>query len=180
MSIDVIEDLVVVYKGATPADLMASPIGVDVAYTIATILAMAEEEVSRLAAGASLGTATGLFLDQHGIDRGLRRQEDETDDQYRARLRNPPKAGTVSSIREAVEIIIDGEGFVVVIELPRGSAYYDREFCLDRGKRMGGGRGVVIVLIPASANAMNSVVDAVRSKVSAGKLFLVQEYTSGE
>lgn len=175
MSLDVIDDLVTLYKGATPPDVTASELGVDVAYTVATILGMAESEVSRLAAGASLGTATGLFLDQHGIDRNLRRQPDETDDQYRSRLRIPPIAGTVSAIREAIEAIV-GEG-VVVIELPRESIYLDRFMTLDRGRRCGGGRGVVIVLIPASADAVASVTDALRSKISAGKIWLVQEYT---
>lgn len=176
MSLDVIDDLVELYKGATPPDVTASEFGVDVAYTVATILAMAESEVARLAQGASLGTATGLFLDQHGNDRGLRRQPDEEDDQYRARLRTPPLAGTVSAILEALEAIL-GEGVVAIVELPKHSVYLDRSMCMDRGRRMGGGRGVVIVLIPASAGALASVTDAVRSKISAGKIWLVQEYT---
>ncbi len=176
MSADIIADLVVVYKGAVPRDLMASDIGVDIANVIAEVLVRANSEVERLSAGAHLSTATGLFLDVHARDRGLRRQDGETDDMLRARLRKPPLAGTVPAIMEALEAIV-GENNVIIVELPRHSMYFDREMCMDRGIRAGGGRGVVIALIPASADAVSAVSDALRSKVSAGKIWLVEEYT---
>jgi hypothetical protein len=174
---DVIEDLVKVYKGAVPKDITASPLGVDIAYTIATMLNFAEQESARLTRGAHLGTATGMFLTQHAKDRGLRAQGGETEDQLRERLRFPPAAGTVSAIIAAVKTIIADAGDVFLIELPKDAIYLNRSFCFNRGHRIGGGRGVVIALIPASANAKSSIVDALRSKVSAGKLWLVEEYT---
>lgn len=179
------------YRGATPQDVTSSELGLDVAYTIAEILARSEEEVYRYVAGASLNTAIGAYLDLHARDRGLRRQDGETDDQLRERLRIPPRAGTVAAILEAIEAIV-GDG-VILIELPRKSMYYDRNELItgslpgvmlrtppcfyDRGGRCGGGRGVVIALIPASADAVASVTDALRTTVSAGKIWLVQEYT---
>lgn len=177
MSIDVINDLVSLYKSSVPGDLTSDQIGEDIAATLATILAEAEEEVSRLAVGAHLGTATGLFLDQHAKDRGLRRQDGETDDQLRERLRVPPRAGTVSAILDALEQII-GTGDVFIIELPKDAFYFDRVAgFFDRGCRLGGGRGVVIALIPQSSNARAAITDALRSTVSAGKIWFVEEYT---
>lgn len=187
---DVIEDLVKVYKGASPPDVWSSPLGLDLAYTCATVMALAQEECERLTNGAILGTATGLFADLHAKNLGLSRQDGETDGQLVPRLQNPPKAGTVGAIIEAVEVIVDTDtyGPVFLIELPRHAMFLsgttpvnpydiDYPFFHDRGHRMGGGRGVVIVLIPESADALASVRDAVRSKVSAGKLWLVEEYS---
>lgn len=173
---DTVEDLVRIYVGSTPRDVFNTALGEDVAYTIAEMFALAYLEVQRLAAGSVLTTATGAFLDLHARDRGLRRQEDETDDQLRVRLQKPPLAGTAPAILEAVEAIT-GESTVIIVELPRSSAYYDLGFCYDMGVRMGGGRGVVVVLIPASADAKAAVSDAVRSKISAGKIWFVEEYT---
>ena len=177
MSVDVVEDLFQVYVGSVPPDMTATPYGQDVAYVIAEVMAVAEEEVSRLSEGAKLSTATGLFLEQHAKDRGLRRQDGETEDQLRARLQKPPQAITVGAIKEAVIAIVEDPN-VFIIELPLRSAFYDRVTFFDRDSYFGGGRGVVIVLIPASANAFASVVDAVRSKIAAGKIFFVLEYTT--
>lgn len=179
-----LEDLVQIYVRSVPPDLTSSDVGMDVAYAVASIFARAAEEGARLTAGAILGSATGAFMDLHLKDRGLRRQGDETDAQAYERARLPPKAGTVAAILETVEAIVDSSETVFLIELPRQGAFFssttspiDYPFFHDRGDRMGGGRGVVVVLIPASASAADSVRDAVRSKVSAGKLWLVEEYT---
>jgi hypothetical protein len=173
---DTVEDLVRVYVGSVPRDVVATALGEDIAYTLAEMFAMAYAEIETLIAGAVLSTATGLFLDLHARDRGLRRQDGETDDQLRERLRRPPQAGTVAAILDAVNAIVDGLAFM--IELPRQAIFHDCQTFHDRLFFHGGGRGVVIVLIPASANALASVQDAVRSKISAGKLFMVFEYTT--
>lgn len=279
MSTDVVEDLVQVYKGSTPPDITATEFGEDLAYVIAEIMAMAEAEVSRLAIGARLGTATGLFLIKHAEDRGLRKQDGETDPQQRVRYQKPPKAVTKGNILDAVKSIVggtqatldlgllttncqtvirarlggddgnrfrlrfvadgtgdgvleevgyeltfhfesgvttvadfetsvnsspnvevmtvDGVGTLVapddtftyesmsggldapcfIIELPHQSLYYDRSMLYDGESYYGGARGVIIVLIPESADAYESVFDAVRSKIAAGKLFMILEYT---
>jgi hypothetical protein len=189
-----VDDIVRVYAGSVPPDVMVD-VGADVAYAIATVLAAAKAEADRLFAGAVLGTAVGDFLDLHARDRGLRRQDGETDDQLRERLRTPPKAGTVSAIGDAVQQIVGDVvtvGPVLVIEIPRQGWFFDKDSALFDvsyrvqrtglnpvycSNRFGGGRGVVVVLIPAAADAVAAVTDAVRTKVSGGKLWLVQEYT---
>lgn len=273
---DAIEDLVRIYVGAVPRDVFDTALGEDVAYTIAEMFGLAYQEVQRLAAGSVVADAVGLFLDLHARDRGLRRQENETDTQLRERLKRPPLAGTTASILEALEPLVGTQAFLdlapltsncetvvqakargsigntyslqfiadgvgvgsltvtdvahvfhyqsgvttvanfqaavaastlievktsdasgtltspgdtfpktyfgqglntaIIVELPRHAAFYDMGHCYDMGMRMGGGRGVVIALIPASANALSAVSDAVRSKVSAGKIWLVEEY----
>jgi hypothetical protein len=174
---DAIEDLVRIYVGATPRDVFSTSLGEDIAYTLAEMFALAYTEIQRLAAGSNVGTAVGAFLDLHARDRGLRRQEGETDEQLRERLRKPPQAGTVPAIHEAISAIIGDASKVIIIELPRSSGYYDQKCFYDSGSRMGGGRGVVIVLIPLESDAKAAVMDAVRTKVSAGKIWLVEEYT---
>lgn len=178
MSVDVVEDLVRVYRGSIPGDITSSDIGLDVAYSLAAIMAMVEAEIARLDRGSKASTSVGAFTDAHLADHGLRRQSGETDDQAIIRMSRPPQAGTTLAIIESVQLIVGDAGDVFVIELPRDSAYFDRQnFYFDLGYRFGGGRGVVIVLIPQSANALSSVADAVRSKVSAGKIWRVEEYT---
>lgn len=179
MTTDVTQDLANVYRGSTPGDVTATTFGQDIAYSQAAMMAMVHEEVSRLDRGSKLSTSVGAFTNLHLRDRGLSRQDGETDAQAIARAQNPPKAGTVPAILASVQAIIgdpqtSGEAFM--IELPRQSAYFDQLYFFDASARMGGGRGVVIVLIPASANARASVTDAVRTKVSAGKLWLIEEY----
>lgn len=173
----VIDDLYRIYVGSTPPDVTATALGEDLGYVIAEVFSVAYSEIQRLIAGSSLSTAVGTFLELHAKDRGLRKQSGETEDQLRERLRKPPLAGTVPAILSAVTAIVGNAGQVILIELPLSSAYYDRDSFYDRAERAGGGRGVVIVIIPASANAKNAVIDAVRSKVSAGKIWRVEEYT---
>jgi hypothetical protein len=175
LSVDVISDLVGVYRGSLPGDVSQTQFGQDIAFVVATTLATVEVEVARLLAGARIGTAVGAFLDAHAHDLGLSRQTDEIDDHLRPRLQRPPQAGTPESIVAAIQLIV-GDGEVFIIELPKQSNYHDRRMFFDRGSRMGGGRGVVVALIPASANARTSVMDALRSKISAGKIGFVEEY----
>lgn len=182
-----IDDLITIYRSSVAADLVRDQIGEDIAFTISTVLNRAYDVVDELKNGAHLKTATGLYLDLHGRDRDMRRQSFETQDQFRERLRVPQSAVTPVAILDAVQQIIGDTGSAILIEIPRHAAFCDRgggafgggfdgSFC-DRGLRLGGGRGVVIVLIPSSANAMTSVSEAVRMLVSAGKIWLVEEYT---
>lgn len=176
MSVDVLADLMRVYSSGIPQDITSTEFGEDIAAAIAEIFRMAENEVSRLGSGARISTATGLFMDQHLKDHGLRRQDGETDDQARDRLSHPPQAVTPEAIVSGVEAIV-GEGAVILIELPLHGTFLDREHCLDRNKLIGDYHGVVIVLIPEEADALASVTDAVRTKIAAGKIWAVLEYT---
>lgn len=282
MSTDVIEDLVQVYRGSTPPDITSTEWGEDIAYVLATVMAMAESESARLARGARLSTATGFFLIKHAEDHGLRKQDGETDEQQRARYATPPQAVTPTNILDAVKLVVGGtkatlslaplttncetivsarqggdegndirirfvadgvgDGYLeendtlltfhfqpgvttvsdfetavassvlieidtldgvgtlttpgdvfgyqnlaggldapcFLIELPRDGLYLDRDGFLDETPNglIGGNRGVVIVLIPDTAAALTSVTDTVRSKVSAGKLYFIFEYTT--
>ena len=173
VSDDVVDDLVTVYKGAVPPDMKND---LDSAYAQAAVISVAEGVTLWLGRGMNMSTAVGVFLDQWGHDLGLERQNGETDVQYLVRLRQPPKAGTAPAILAALTAIV-GDG-AILVELPRASMYADsvNHSFLDRGLRCGAGRGIVIALIPASANALASCTDAVRSEASAGKITLVQEY----
>jgi len=180
-----IDDLVRVYSGSIPSELTATDLGEDIAYALASQMALAKQEVERLNAGANLSTSTGLFLDQQAKDRDLRRQEDEEDDPLRERLRHPPKAVTPNSIIDALQAIVgdpDTVGRVFLVELPRDSAYADSDLWevgfFDRWHALAGPRhGMVIALIPASADVKTAAEDALRSKASAGKVTAVFEYT---
>lgn len=187
----VVEELEQIFSTSVPQDITSSELGRELRRAMAETLAMVSAESDALILGSQLRNAVGRFADLHAKDRGLRRQAGETDQQLYERLRKPPSAVTLEAIKSALEVIVGAAGPVVIIELPRRSLYLDRAvlygtpsndpetqyaMCLDRSNRCGGGRGVVVALIPSSANAVDSVTDALRSKVSAGKLWLVHEY----
>lgn len=289
-----LDDLLSVYRSSVARDLVRDQIGEDIAFSISTVFARVHEELAIYKAGAHLGTATGLYLDLHGRDRDMRRQDliegerstltlpwgtvvelratgvpvdqtitvysgptaivneatlpdieiefvdgvttirdiealinaaptirvktpaaidrvlvdptdlmgtaiftggtddirsRETDEQFYQRLRLPQSAVTPRAIVGALQNIVgdvNTHGPVILIEIPQHAAFADRaggsflgQFdggFYDRGLRIGGGRGVVVILIPASADAMASVSDATRLLVSAGKIWLVEEY----
>ena len=77
-------------------------------------------------------TATGPtattpdWLQLHAIDRGTRRQNGETDDTLRSRLRTFPDALTVATILAAAQAVIDAAGVsgtVYMVELRRDRAF---------------------------------------------------------
>lgn len=286
MSTDAIEDLFRVYKSALPPDLTEDGLPRDLAYSIAEIMAIAEAETARLTRAARVGTAVGIDLEAHARDRGLRKQENESDDQLRARLQRPPQAITKGAILSAIELVVAGayratlelatvvagtdwntvleaidtgvDGNLItlqaiagsatsfsevgstvtvtfdegsddvqslerlinensslirvraagseqdyepiagddefgpsafsggadplpcfVVELPMDGAFFDSYAFYDTAEaRFGAGRGVVIAIIPDEADAKTSAEDALRSKVAAGKIWFVQEYTT--
>lgn len=75
------------------------------------------------------------WLGQHAIDRGTRRQLDETDEALRERLRNIPDALTVVALTSAAQAIMALYGVtdpVTLLELPRDAAYIG-DFISDTG-----------------------------------------------
>jgi hypothetical protein len=54
-----------------------------------------------------IGSADGSWLDQHGIERGVLRYEDETDDAYRARVKLLEDAVTPVAITAAVDALLE-------------------------------------------------------------------------
>ena len=66
------------------------------------------------------------WLGQHAIDRGTRRQLDETDEALRERLRNIPDAITVVALTAAAQSIMALYGIsdpIALLEMPRDAAY---------------------------------------------------------
>lgn len=72
-------------------------------------------------------TATGIYLDQHGADRGTQKQDGETDAAYRQRMRSPQNAVTRPLLLLAAQDIVDAEGIagsVAGFEIRRDRAYF--------------------------------------------------------
>ena len=178
------DDIEKIFTGSVPQDITASALAKVLRKAMAEALMRVSMEGDGFVMGAHLGDAVGAYLDLHARDRGLRRATDETDDQLRERLRIPPAAVTVSAIRTAILNILGLTSGVYIVELPKHSLYYDRAAAepnthpnsYDRGSRLGGYRGVVVVLIPSGTGAISSIQDAVRKKIAAGKSFIVEEY----
>lgn len=132
-----------------------------------------------------LETAEGVWLDQHGSDRGVARQGGESDDSYRARLRTIDDAVTPAAILAVVNAILAAAGVVGtagLVELPRDGLYLGtsttaiRGF-LGRGRRMfRTGRPHIIVILPPGtpADVVAAVSDAVRLKKAAGVVHHVE------
>lgn len=170
---NIVADMKSTFQGSSPQDIAALGIDID---PYAEIMALAEFQLSAWIRESSISTAHGMWLEQRGKDDGIRKQSGETDPQFRIRLRLPPTAGTLRAITEALNQLLPG--FTVYTEeLPAKSVMCSRSFGLSRGRRMGAGRGMVIAMVPAAANALAVVSDMVRAKASAGKVTLVQEYT---
>ncbi len=176
---DVVEELKAVFRSGLPQDVASVARDDEDVEAFAEIMAMAEGALSGWIRQSQIRTATGMWLEEHGHDQGLRKQFGETDQHFRARLRLPPTAGTRDAIFGAIsELLGLSEDQVIVVELPRDAAYAGRSFCAGRGVRMGERRRqMVIVLIPASVGGLKSATDVLRTKVSAGKDYLVQEYS---
>lgn len=176
-----VDDLRQIFRNVTPQDVASKARVGDDVEMYSAIAAMADGQMGFWAQQSQIATATGIWLDQHGRDRGVYRQTGETDDQYRARLSVPPTAGTVSAIFDALSSLFGGIPGIYVVELPRQSLFLDRGIDrmqgLDRGFRCGGGRGVVIALVPTGTTLLQGAKDLLRIKASAGKITLVQEYT---
>lgn len=174
------DDIEKIFTGSVPKDVVASVLARIMRRAMAESLVTIDNEGETYIAGSRVRTAVAGYMDLHAKDRGLRRAEDETDDQLRERLRKPPQAITPEAIVAALQAIVGDVGDVLLIELPLDAAYYDREsFFYDYRAWIGGGRGVVIAFIPAEADAKNAAEDALRSKVAAGKLWFVYEYEVG-
>lgn len=184
---DIVDNLVEIYRGAVPQDVASQNRRLDEARSMAKIMASAETVVVDWARSIVISTAQGVALDALGDGEGLHRQGGETDDAYRPRLRTPPDAQTATAILASLQQVIDanGGGDVFLVELPRDGAYSSRGSgrglsTLSRGRRMSGGVvRMVIALIPASADCLAACTDILRTKKSAAKDYLVQEYVSG-
>lgn len=173
---DAVAVMKTLFRSGLPQDIASLDRDDEDVELFAEIMTLAESEVKGLMREIQVGTSHSVFLDQHARDDGERRAFGETDAQLKQRLQLPPAGGTVESVLDGLALLV-GSNAVYVVELPLSSAYYDRGICLDRGVRMGGGRGVVIGIVPASANAAASAILIIRRKISAGKIGQVEEYT---
>jgi hypothetical protein len=172
---DVVADMKTLFRSGLPQDVASISRDDEDVEAFAEIMAMAEGEVAGFVMESVIATAHGVWLTQHGRDRGTRPLLGETDDQFRLRLQHPPTAGTTSAILAALIALMSTDK-IYLVELPRQSMYLNRSKGLDRGHRMGGRQGVVIALIPASADAASSSLVILRTVASAGKAVKVEEY----
>lgn len=174
---DVVENLKIVFRAGLPQDMADVGRSDEDVEAFCEILALSENQLSGWIRQSSIATASGLWLDEHGKDRNVYRQSGEIDDPYRDRMIIPPTSGTSSSILEALQSLLNTDA-VYLIELPRQSCFLDRKMGFNRGHRMGGGRGVVIALIPVGdIDSTPAVQDLLRARASAGKITQVETYT---
>lgn len=106
--------------------------------------------------GSAQGPAPGLpdWLNQHAIDRGTRRQANESTEALRERLQNTPDAVVRKALLDAVNAILAAEGIVgtaAIVELPRDGAFLG-SYVSDTGT--GGtfkaGTGTQVLFTPAT------------------------------
>lgn len=181
---DVVEDLVKVYRGVMPQDLGATDRtdNLDDVYAMAEMMAIADCVAINWSRQVCVSTASGLYLEVLARGVGLFKASGETDVSLQQRIRTPPFAVTPDLILTAIQALVttvDPSGIAYMVELPRSGFYWTRQQCWARGWRWASRtRGIVIVLIPAAASAaLGACLDALRSKVLAGKSYMVQLYT---
>ena len=132
-----------------------------------------------------LETAEGVWLDQHGRDRGISRQAGESDTSYRTRLRVLADAVTPASILEIADAVLAAAGVAGsarMLELPRDALYLGSSTaqirgCFNRGLRlMRTGAPLIIVILPAGTPAavVAAVSDAIRTRKAGGVFHTVE------
>lgn len=121
---------------------------------------------------ALISTATGAtattpdWLNQHAVDRGTRRQLDESDEALRARLRSVPEALTRESLLEACNAILAANGLpetAAMVELPRDAAHAGTYVAFgdtSLGGTFAAGAGTTMVFTPVEAFARPPYRDA--------------------
>lgn len=195
---DVVEDLANRYRAVVPPEI-ANPSRTDNqddVYALAEQMAMTENMAMWLSRELEPAYANGVFLGALARGVGLARQANETDPALLARIRTPPLTVTLDLIQQALQQIVDGSGLttapVLLIELPRdgllygytpaslprGSVNYGQQ-CFDVGNRYAAARPqMVIALIPEEAASLSGIVlAALQSKVTGGKIAVVETYT---
>lgn len=81
---------------------------------MAAMLAAFQQDIEDHVDQTFIGKSVGDFLDLHGSGRELKRFEDETDNQYRSRLRNYQSTTTCESLKSIVDAILTvGESRIV-------------------------------------------------------------------
>lgn len=173
---DIVEDMKTLFRGGLPQDVASESRDDEDVEAFAEMFTLVEGETAGYSREMQISTAHGFWLYEHGRGRGLRPWDGETDEQFRIRLRLPPTAGTRDAILDALSQLL-GLDDIILIELPRQSAFLSRGHGLSRGHRIGGGRGVIIALIPASSDAYGPSLALLRTKKSAGKIAMVEEYS---
>jgi hypothetical protein len=130
-------------------------------------------------------TAEGVWLEQHGRDRGISKQAGESDAAYRIRLRVLEDAVTPASILAIANAVLAAAGIAGsarLLELPRDALYLGSSTtqirgCFNRGLRlMRTGAPLIIVILPAGTPAavVAAVSDAVRIRKAAGVFHTVE------
>ena len=146
--------------------------------------------------------ADGAFLDQHGLDRGLFRRDNELDETFRQRIRNPEDAITRPAILDVVDKILVAAGIsqpATMFELPCDGWYwgtltdppeldntraYWNQYRLGLAGEEGSIPGcpvasplffIVIVPIGTTQATRDSIEDAIRFKKAAGVRFTTEQ-----
>ena len=106
--------------------------------SIANTLVSAESDLLDSRAESYLETASGVFLDKWGSFSGVNRRTDETDDHYRARIKQwfTKKKGTVNSLIENIKEEFDD--IDVYIYEPWRSIFYTNKSVLNGVDRLQG------------------------------------------
>ena len=179
---DIVDHLYQVYRRTVPRDIASSSRSLDEAWVAANMVALGEGQVLDWGREAHIGTADGIWLDQHAKDHGLRRQTNELDAHLRIRLRSAPQAVTYNAIYQALSDVITAINpaalwYLLRIPIDVG-AFCDIDCWCDADSRVTETRlRMLVLIIPASLDSYKGVLlDVLRSKVAAGTIYTVEEY----
>lgn len=149
----------------------------DDAYALAEMMAISEGAIVNWNRMGVVSYADGGYLELQARQVSLNKQGGENDEALRARIQTPPFAITPDLILSAVQQIVDsnGGGKVYMSEVPQDGVFLSMDGYIGDEHLIG--VNFIVVRIPASADCVQAVTDAVRAKINAGRLFLIQEYT---
>lgn len=114
-------------RNAIPAWLFQVPRSEEVLTAFVKIFDRVRMNYGETRARTLILQATGVWLDLHASDRGTQRQDGETNEALRARIRNVEEAVTRIALLAAAQAIVDAEliaGTVYGVDLHRDRAYF--------------------------------------------------------
>lgn len=97
---------------------------------ICEIFAEAEAVEDTLFQRTFIGSADGLWLDEHGLERGIQRLEGESDDDYRVRLRAIEDVVSPAAVLAGIEKVLKVPG-AEIFEFQTAASFYGASYFDD-------------------------------------------------
>ncbi len=102
-------------------------------YGMAEILSRLDANIAGIVDETYILEALNKWLDQHGLERNLVREEGESDDSFQVRVQQIVNSNNCNTIKDAVDDLLKPGDECVIVESFDAQPFCDREYFCDRG-----------------------------------------------